>query len=231
MKRQVIKKIRYYLRPLRAVWGYFKGVYAVIKLKRHLKSNFRQRTHHLPKELIISLTSYPPRYDTLRMTLECLLTQTIRPNRVILWIAYEDIDLLPTCVSELELWGLEVRLTKNTRVFKKIIPALMEFPEAFIITADDDAYYSPDFVETLLQSWDGSNNQIVSHTVHRIVCDPQGMPVSYKDWEWNVRGPQEGELLFAVGVGGRLYPPGSLAVPQVFDEEAYMKAAADDMWL
>ena len=44
---------------------------------------FGPKKHSLPAELIVSLTSYPARFATLALTLESLLAQTIRANRMI----------------------------------------------------------------------------------------------------------------------------------------------------
>ncbi len=87
----------------------------------------RGRPHGLPGELIVSLTSYPPRFRTLDLTLRCLLTQTVRPDRVILWIAEADMAKLPPAVVALVEYGLDIRACKDTRSYKKIIPALAAF--------------------------------------------------------------------------------------------------------
>ena len=51
--------------------------------------------HRLPSELIVSLTSYPPRFKTLHLTIKSLLDQTVRPDRIILWIGRGAMDLIP----------------------------------------------------------------------------------------------------------------------------------------
>ena len=42
-----------------------------------------------PQELIVSLTSYPARIDTVNQTIETLLNQSLCPDKVILWLAPE----------------------------------------------------------------------------------------------------------------------------------------------
>src|SRR5579864_6248399 len=96
--------------------------------------------HGLPGTLVVSLTSYPPRFPTVALTLRCLLTQSIKPDHVILWIAHADEARLPPEVLALRALGLEIRSTEDLRSFKKIVPALRDFPDAFIVTADDDVY-------------------------------------------------------------------------------------------
>lgn len=46
------------------------------------------------EKTLISLTSYPPRYDTLEFTLKCLLSQTVQP-KVVLWLYKEDAKNCP----------------------------------------------------------------------------------------------------------------------------------------
>src|SRR3954466_7969070 len=67
------------------------------------------RPHRLPGELIVSLTSYPPRYPTLAKTLKSLLAQDVWADRTILWLEEKDVSALPDDVRALTEVGLEVR--------------------------------------------------------------------------------------------------------------------------
>lgn len=229
-KKKVIKIIRRKLRPVRSAWGLAQGHYALHKLRKHYHSEFMQKPHGLPHELIVSLTSYTPRFNTILPTLQCLLSQSIKPDRVILWVAEKDMVNLPEDVKALD--GLEIRAAEDTYSYKKIIPALHIYPDAFIVTADDDAYYPPYWLEKLVQAWDGKFNRVVCHTAHRIVTK-DGLPVPYNNWQWNAKGPAQGNELFFVGIGGVLYSPHSLKMPDVLDAETFLQLApkADDVWL
>jgi len=87
----------------------------------------RKRSHRLPGVLVVSLTSYPPRFGTLPLTLRSLLRQTVKPDHLILWIAPADFPLLPRSVTGLQACGLDLRVTEDIKSYKKIIPALDEF--------------------------------------------------------------------------------------------------------
>src|SRR5688500_5188057 len=77
------------------------------RLKAHSRRlSAAGRPHQLPGELIISLTSYPARFRTLHLSLRCLLTQSIKPDRIVLWIAREDLPLLPASVRKLAAHGI-----------------------------------------------------------------------------------------------------------------------------
>lgn len=78
------------------------------------------RPHGLPATLILSLTSYPPRFGTLSLTLHSLLRQSVKADRTILWIAH--IPLLPKAVTVLQAAGLEIRATEDVRSYKKSSP-------------------------------------------------------------------------------------------------------------
>jgi hypothetical protein len=79
-----------------------------------------QRPHNLPSELIVSLTSYPRRFPILDFAIRSLLNQTVRPDRVILWLAEDDVTYLPSAVRRLA--GLEIRTCRDLRSFKKLVP-------------------------------------------------------------------------------------------------------------
>jgi hypothetical protein len=102
--------------------------------------------------LIVSLTSYPPRFATLPYTLRSLLQQTVRADLVVLWIAHDDTPRLPKAVLRLQKAGLEIRATNDLKSYKKIILALDAFPDPFICTADDEVYYWPTWLEELVRS-------------------------------------------------------------------------------
>jgi hypothetical protein len=190
------------------------------------------RPHGLSRRLVVSLTSFPGRFDTLLPTLQSLLFQTMRPDAVQLWIAHEDVARLPDAVRQLEPLGLDVRACADMRSYKKIVPALAEEPESLIVTADDDIWYWPGWLEELVEAHRATGNTVVAHRAHRIVLRPDGHPDSYARWERPVRQSLAGPLIFPTGVHGVLYAPGALH-PDVTRRDLFMSLApsADDIWL
>jgi hypothetical protein len=168
----------------------------------------------------------------LHLTLACLLDQTVKADRVILWVAHDDRRLLPKRVVRLERRGLEIRNCDDLRSYKKLIPALEAFPAAFVATADDDTYYSADWLELLVDGVDAST--ITCHRAHRLVLDADGKLAPYLDWDFDV---QDGRArarsidLLPTGVGGVLYPPHSLH-PMVTDRSLFEALCpdGDDLW-
>ena len=74
-------------------------------------------------ELIVSLTSFPERMYELHYTLYSLLTQSVKPKQVILWLAKEQFPNLekdiPARVLELQKNGLTIKWTHNIYSYKK----------------------------------------------------------------------------------------------------------------
>jgi hypothetical protein len=190
------------------------------------------RPHGLPAKLIVSLTSYRPRFDTLVYTLRSLLQQTVQPEHVILWISHFDFPFLPKNVLDLRGAGLEIRATTDLGPYTKIIPALAAFPDAFICTADDDVYYWPTWLEELVEEVGSSDHMVICHRAHEITLDSQGGWKPYDQWVFNTRSRGKLTSLFPTGVQGVLYSPGVLAhTPEDWDAALTLCPRADDIWL
>lgn len=192
------------------------------------------RPHKLCHPLIVSLTSYPKRYPTLVKTLKSLLDQTVAADRTILWLAHDDEAALPSAVRALEARGLEIRLCKDLRSFKKLIPALQTFPEAYLVTADDDLYYPPDWLAMLVEAVDPSEPSIIAVRAHLARIAEDGLLTPYNTWTMathEVADVPPNQLLFPTGCGGVLYPPRCFPA-QVLDEKTFLSLCpqADDLW-
>jgi len=190
------------------------------------------KPHVLDKPLIVSLTSFPPRYKTLPLTLKCLLSQTLKADAVVLWIAHEDASSLTNGILSLRPSGLEIRLCDDVKSYKKIIPSIEAFPDSYIATADDDVYYRSTWLEELVSARTGDKNEVVCHRAHKISFDACGKPLPYQEWDFDTSSVQRSPAIFPTGGGGVLYPPG-IFDPQVTDKTLFTSLCptADDIWL
>ena len=191
--------------------------------------------HQLPSQLVVSLTSYPARFKTLGFTIRSLLDQTVKPDTIVLWVDHAAMASLPQSVTELEGPAFSVRPTDDLRSFTKIIPALIAYPDSFIAVADDDIHYPENWLKGLVDAYDPDDPTIVYHRGHRLAYLPDGSLAPYRSWRRNVR--DKASLLPATnimptGVGGVLYPPGSLP-PQTTDVFLFrqLSETCDDSWL
>jgi hypothetical protein len=192
--------------------------------------------HALPGDLIVSLTSHPPRYATLPMTLKSVLDQKVRADRTILWIADKDWGALTPEILALRNYGLEIERCDDVRSYNKIVHALARYPNAFIVTVDDDIYYSPEMLRRLTEGYLSGEAAICARRAHLIRRDANGDMAPYADWTFGYLSvPGEAAVrknLFPTGVGGVLYPPQSFS-QEVTDKSLFAKLCptADDLWL
>ena len=192
------------------------------------------RPHNLPAPLYVSLTSHAARFGMLPHTLRSLLRQSVRPDGILLWIAHEDIPRLPRKIARLASRGIIIRECADLRSYKKLVFALAEFPDAFIVTADDDLYYPPTWLETLVEAVDPAEKTILCHRAHRIAFNEDGGVAPYDSWQWEVqdeaaRRPST-DLVPTTGAGA-LYPPHCLS-SEVTDAQLFQRICptADDLW-
>ena len=184
--------------------------------------------------IIVSLTTYPARISTVWITIASLLQQTMKPYKLILWLAEEQFlgHEIPNSLKRLEKRGLEIRFCEaDLRPHKKYFYTMQEYPDYYVITADDDIFYPEDHIERLWKGHQKYPDAIMCHWSHRIDFDRQGWFIPYNDWADNAEEDPSFATL-AVGCNGILYPPGSL--PKVaFDKNKILETAldTDDLWL
>jgi hypothetical protein len=203
-----------------------------VSLRWYTRGSRRGRAGGLAHPLVVSLTSYPPRFATLATTLKCLLMQSVRADHVELWIAEKDLAVLPRAVLDLQAHGLSIRSCRDIRSYKKIIPALAAHPGAMIVTADDDACYWPAWLEQLLEAYDPAANEVLCHRGHRMELRPDGLPAPYRTWAFETADTSPSSATFPTGLGGVLYRPGILPA-EVMREDLFSRLCptGDDIWL
>lgn len=189
-------------------------------------------------EIIVSLTSYPARIGKVWVTAASLLDQTVKPKRVVLWLAREQFpdgkQGLPANLTRLEERGLDIRFCEeDLRSHKKYYYAFREFPDQYILTADDDIIYPPRHIEKLWDKQQEFPGCICCHYGHVITFKEDGSIAPYEDWRGGVDGYTKPSLrLMPVGCNGVLYPPHSMP-EELFNKENIRKycLSADDIWL
>lgn len=182
--------------------------------------------------LIVSLTSFPARIKTVSYTIETILSQTKKPNEVILWLASEQFPLkekeLPNRLLRLRKYGLDIRWCEDIRSYKKLIPTLQLYPNDIIVTTDDDVYYPPHWLETLYGSYLKYPKCI--HT-HRALEVHSTLVMHENVRELRKSEPKASARIQPNGVGGVLYPPHCF-YKDVCNEDKFMALAPtnDDIW-
>jgi hypothetical protein len=189
-----------------------------------------KKIKNLDRDLIVSLTSYEPRFKKLILTLKCLLSQDVEPDRIILWVSYEDHAKIPISITNLskKFKTFEIRQCEDIKSYKKLIPTLERFPNSYIVTADDDVYYPRSWLSSLIVTLPCTKT-IVTHRAHKPKF-MNGSLAPYNQWEHCVSQANK-SIIMPTGIGGVLYTP-ECFVDQVFEEAKFMTLAptADDIW-
>jgi len=192
--------------------------------------------------ITISLTSIYDNMSILKPTLESMLVQTRKPDRILLYLStdaylldkgFKD-KVIPAWLSGMT--GVTVRWVPNTGPFRKLLPALEEVwvssassasvgEKHIIITIDDDTVYAPTLVEKMVERYNKTGFSVGCRCT--FVGDPRvneyiTKPVAKEDDLYN----------FATGKGAVLYTADMFRpVAGVFGKE-YLKLCptGDDMW-
>ncbi len=206
------------------------------KLTAHFNRNGLNTTQPRNRKIIASLTSYPARLHVVPYAIASLLRQTMKPDKIILWLGQKQFpdEKLPAAFDELMACGVDVNFREDIRAHTKYFYAVKEYPEDLVITFDDDIIYQPHIIETLYRSYLQHPECVSAMRTHRITFLPDGNIAPYSAWQWEFSGAkgQESHIWLATGVGGVLYPPHCLS-GETFNIEALKKLClrADDIWL
>ena len=216
------KNIKYY--------GWF------FKFEKLLKvdSEVMEKNRKEPR-IIVSLTTFPDRVETVSEVIRCMFQQTVKPYKILLYLADTQFPdkKIPDSLSCLQNNVFEIKYCDDLKPHKKYFYAMQEYPEDIIITVDDDIFYPDDLIEDLLQSYKKYPHAVSCMRGHVIkLLDPKTY-APYKEWK-NARKMvnRPSLLILPTGVGGVLYPPGCL-YKAAFDKEAIIECClfTDDLWL
>jgi len=185
-------------------------------------------------KLIISLTSYPARMYDIHYCIYSLLNQNLKPDEVILWLGKEQFpngeEDVPKKVLDLKKNGLTIKFTEDIKSFKKLIPALIEYPNDIIVTADDDIFYHENWLEKLYNEYLNNDKNIICHRAHKIGIKNKKIQ-SYSKWQKCICNASVSVTNFITSGGGVLFPPHSL-YKDICNKELFLKLSpkADDIW-
>lgn len=169
-------------------------------------------------QLIVSLTTFPARINQVHLTINTLLRQNTKPDRVVLWLAEEQFPdkNLPDNLTSLIDLGLEIKYCEDIRSYKKLVPSLREFPNDIIVTADDDMYYKEDWLEGLYNAYLQNPENIYTRRGCRAeIKDGKINILKPRSYNYKYNFPTDANNLL-MGGSGTLYPPKSL-YKDIFD--------------
>jgi hypothetical protein len=189
---------------------------------------------HGEEMLIVSITTHGKRIYEVYLAIESILRQTLKPNKIILWLGKNEFNEnnIPSILKKQQRRGLEIKFCDNIRSYKKLVPALQAYPQATIITIDDDIIYPFDLVENLYRAHLENPNMVCGLRCHKITfCRGGGQLKKYNKWLIDVQQEITGLDIFPTGAGGVLSPSGCFH-SDVTRSDIFTTLApvADDVW-
>lgn len=183
---------------------------------------------------IVSLTSHGRRLRTVFATIESIGHGSVKPSEIILWVDdRSSLDNSPRTLKRLRRRGLQLKLSENFGPHTKYYPyvASQESFTGALVTADDDQFYSKDWLEALVAAAERRPDAIHCHRAHIITCTDDGKIEPYGKWLPG-NNTESSPRVFATGVSGVIYPARFLEVLKAAGEQFRDSAPrADDIWL
>lgn len=218
---------------------------------RERKNKLRRFGTHLVRSfdrtrprIIVSLTSYPARINTVHLAIRSLLAQKTLPDVVVLWLCKSDFPNreadLPQSLRDVLWHDVEVRwVDEDLKPHKKYFWALQEFPNDHVITVDDDLLYRNTMIGNLLAMHEEYPHAVVASRTHLIMFNDDGSTKPYEQWIYEAPHYHPdlvgvaSKRLFATNGAGTLYPAGIEMPVKTFDADDVKRLCltADDLWL
>lgn len=188
-------------------------------------------------KITVSLTSFPARIEYVHLAIKSLMLQSVKPDRIILWLAKDQFPdkMLPSQLTELQKYGLEICWTVNIYGHKKYFNSLKEQVEnEVVITYDDDLIYPPNSIKKLIKTYKKHPSCIICNRAQALCYDNNG----------NIKNPGRWDTISNIGLhrssfqlcpstgGGCLYPFKTINL-NLLDQEMIEETAlkGDDLWI
>lgn len=189
------------------------------------------------QQVVVSMTSFPKAIPYAVQAIRSILNGSVLPDKLILYLTFSQFEAsgIPESLKSLagESSVFEIRnYDRDIRSYRKLIPALADFPEAVIVTVDDDVAYHKHMLRDLLSLHSQVPDAVLAHRVKRM---KSGKPYrcwrKYRWYDFLFQRIHRSFSNLQTGVGGVLYPPRSLK-KEMLDADLFSEIApsTDDIW-
>ncbi len=189
------------------------------------------------QQVVVSMTSFPAAIPYAAQAVQSILNGSVLPDKLILYLTFAQFTEceIPESLRQLaeENPIFEIRnYDRDIRSYRKLIPALIDFPEAIIVTVDDDVAYHRHMLRDLLDLHSQVPNAVLAHRVKSIkLGEPYRRWRKYRWYDFLLKKIHRSFLNLQTGVGGVLYPPHSLRSDMMdVDLFAQIAPSTDDIW-
>lgn len=189
------------------------------------------------EKVIVSFTSYPKRIGTIYKVLDSIISQTVLPDKIVLYLSsseFKDFGKLPN-FEKYEKYGFEIHwYEENLKSHKKWFYAFQEYRNDIVITIDDDILYSNIALETLLKYHVQFPKCVIARRAAIITRRQDGTIARYVDWcstTYGFVGIPRMDIAATTG-GMTLFLPW-LFNSEIFNVNVFMEKCpyADDLWI
>ena len=193
---------------------------------------FRHRLPSSDEDVVVSMTSYPARIRGAWVSLESLFRQDYKAFRLVLVLAESQFPRkeLPLIIRLMLRKGLTILwVAEDNRSWDHLWPAYSSFPQASVISVDDDKVFPGDLVRRLVEASRQNPGRIIGSRGWEMRMDSGALSFG-KGWV-RAAASTPSEALFMPPGNGSLYPPGSL--PTLAGDVELMRKIcprADDVW-
>ncbi len=189
------------------------------------------------ERVVVSMTSFPAAIPYAIGAIRSILRGSVLPDKVELYLTFSQFGEAGIPQELLKLAGqnpiFEIRnYDRDIRSYRKLIPALADFPDAVIVTVDDDVAYHRHMLRDLLTLHELLPNAVLAHRAKRIqLGKPYRRWSKYRWYSFLFHRIHRSFATLQTGVGGVLYPPHALR-PDMLDADLFTAIAptTDDIW-
>ncbi len=187
--------------------------------------------------IVVSMTSFPAAAAYAKQAVLSLLKGSVLPDKLVLYLTFaqfpdgrppEDLTALARSCPVFEVRDYP----RDIRSYRKLVPALRDFPEAVIVTVDDDVAYHRHMLRDLLNLHARVPGAVLAHRAKRIRPDkPYRKWRKYRWYHFLLRPILRRFDTLPTGAAGVLYPPHCLK-KEMLDEDLFAGLAptTDDIW-
>ena len=187
--------------------------------------------------VIVSLTSFPAAISYAVGAIRSILRGEVLPDKLILYVTLADFAPGEMPRELLDLQESEPRFEirdypRDIRSYRKLVPALKDFPDDVIVTVDDDVDYHPSMLRRLLELHAKYPDDIIANRAKIILpSKPYRKWPKLRWYDFLIKSDRAGFNVIQTGVAGVLYPPHALK-QEMIDPELFTRLAptADDIY-
>lgn len=218
--------------------------YRIVKFSVNVLYPLACRISHSSKKVqkqsnvIVSLTSFPARIKKVYLTINSIMNQSVRPEKIILYLSKEqfcDSNSLPKTLKKLaenDLFNIEF-VEGDIRSHKKYYYAIRDYSDHPVVTIDDDIIYPENLIEVLLNLHDDFPNAVCCTHAHGITKEKDNL-LPYDKWDKETQTMNVPSIeVVPIGCGGVLYPPHCFNETDILNRGLFAELCplADDLWL